>query len=713
MTPKNILYILISVTLVGVIAVSLYVSDVLSTGIPSLEQLENPQQSIATKVLTSDGKDLDYFAKEKRFNLSFEQIPIDFKNALISTEDRAFYSHWGLHIERLIKAILKWIFIGQKAGASTITQQLSRNLFLNQAPTLERKIREAYVATKIEEIFTKEQILEMYTNTVYFGRGAYGLNTASKTYFDKKPLDLTTAECAYLVAILKGPAYYDYEKHYDRGLRRRNLVLGMMKDQGNITIEEHWAAVEEPLGKGVTKTNVENQISPHFVENVRKILIKNNSFKSYNILEDGLTVHTTLNSKIQEYANIAIDSHLTIYQNKFDKKFKWNRNRDLLKTITSEAIRRDPSYRKAKKADRKKIASRLKKDKNFVDSVKNAATTIQCGLVVIDPYSGKILAMVGGSPKFMRENYHAKHSLNHTTQIKRQPGSSFKPFVYAMAMQEGLFPDDTINCGPFSYIDEYMDEPWTPRSGVSDCDSNTFVTLRTGLRRSINSVAARLITEYTTPSDVKQALIKAGIKSKLHAVPALGLGAGGEIKPIELAQAYTVFANNGLSVAPYYISKVEDNFGNSIYDKRASQFRDAMPKKIAQQTAIMMEDVVNRGTAIRVRKYFKEVDCAGKTGTTNNNTDAWFTGFTPDLVACVWLGFDDQRITFDAINKDGEGGRAAAPIFGILMDQIYNDKKLSYNQKEFRFKKEFYSDTTSNRGIKVIQKLSTGSTKIE
>lgn len=705
MTPKNILYVLISLTVILTVSLSLYIKDVLSTGIPSLEELENPQQSIATKVLTDDGKDLDYFAKEKRFNLSLDQIPADFKNALIATEDRAFYYHWGIHLERLFKAIIKWGLFGQRAGASTITQQLSRNLFLDQKQELARKIREAYVAIKIEQIFTKDQILEMYINTVHFGRGVNGLSMAAKEYFDKKPLDLTTSECAYLVAILKGPAYFDYARHYDRGLRRRNLVLSMMSSQGHLTESERWEATEEPLGKGITKTNVAKQTAPHFVENVRKILNKDKKFKSYNILEDGMTIYTTLNSKIQTYANAAIDSHLTKYQLKFNKRYKWSQNKELLKTLVSEAIRKNPIYRKASKNEKIEIAKKFKKDKHYVDSVKNAVTTIQCALTVLDPYTGKILAMVGGSPKFMRENYHAKHSLNHSTQIRRQPGSSIKPFVYAMALQSGMFPDDTINCGPFSYQDEYMDEPWEPRIGASGCDSNTFVTLRTGLRRSINSVAARLITEHTSPVEVRAALKRAGISSTLHAVPALSLGAGGEVKPIELARAYTVFVNNGLSAEPYYISKVEDMFGNNVFEKRASHLRDAMKKKIAQQTAIMMEDVVNRGTAIRVRNHFKDVDCAGKTGTTNNNTDAWFTGFTPDLVCNVWLGFDDQRITFDAINKDGEGGRASAPIFGILMDLIYKDKELKYNQKTFRFKHDFYSDTLGGSGnIKVKQR---------
>ncbi len=696
MTPLRLLAILTSVTIVFAIVLTIFLYDTVTDRIPSLEQLENPRQNLATQVFSADSVLLDHFFEEKRVSLTLEDIPPDFINALIATEDREFWNHWGIHLARIFNAALINLKSMRTAqGASTITQQLARNLFLDQAHTLDRKIREAFTAIEIEKNYSKKEILEMYCNTVLFGRGAYGIQVAAKVYFNKQPKELTTAECAMLVGLLKAPRHYDPAKNYDRAIQRRNLVLSLMKQQGYIDEDTYVESLMEPIIKQDDKAKSKPRfLAPHFVENIRQNINKDKSISGYDLYRDGLIIYTTLNSRIQEYANEAVKEHLNKYQKMFDKNWSWRKHRKLLKTILKESIRKRADYLAAGKTERKQIEKRLTKDKHFVDSVKKAVTIIQTGVVVLDPKTGAILAMVGASPKFMRENPYAKYSLNHVTQIRRQPGSSLKPFVYAEALEHGLTPEDSIECGPFSYTDSITGEVWSPRSGAN-CAPGQKVTLYDGLRRSINSVAARLITEVTNPYEVARLIRRAGVESKIIPVPALALGAGGEIKQIELASAFGSFAAGGYNFKPYYDTRIEDHFGNVLFQKkRPNRVSDVLPVNIAEDIIYMLQAVVDRGTAARIRYYFKGVDAAGKTGTTNDNADAWFTGFTPELVAGVWVGFDDQRINFDCIGRQGQGGRAAGPIWGILMNKIYADPKLPYKKKKFGLKR--FADSTSS-----------------
>jgi penicillin-binding protein 1A len=711
MKIRYYIIILTSLLIITSVSLSFYIKYAIDEGIksktiPSVEELDNPTQSIASRVYSSDGVLLDYFFTERRVNLKIDEIPRPFINALLATEDRAFYKHWGLHIERIFKAAIKTL-TGKKQGASTITQQLARTLYLDQAPTLNRKVREAYTAIKIEERYTKNEILEMYINSVYYGNGAYGLFVASQRYFGKKPIDLTQPEIAYLVGVINAPTAFNAYLNYDRGLRRRNVVLYMMREGGAISEDEYWAYVKEPiLLRENEEGNLASGIAPHYVEMIRQDL-KNNPFLSnYNLYNDGLTIYTGLNATIQEITNKAVDNHLKSYQELFDKKWNWAKNKELENTIVKESILKNDKYRAATPERKEFIFNELIKDNNFRDSVKNVATTIQCGVIVLEQNTGKILAIVGASPKFMRENLHAKHSLNHVTQIRRQPGSSIKPFVYAAAIKNGMRPDDTISCGPFVYIDPVTNDEWRPKTGTDDCpDADSYMTLREGLRRSINSVAARLITQKTTPFEVREILQRAGVNSKIEPYPALSLGAGGEIKPMELASSYSIFANNGYHIEPYYLTKIEDEYGNTIFEKKKSnRITDALDKTTANITAIMMEDVVNRGTAARLRNLIpRDISVAGKTGTTNENADAWFTGFTPEIIACVWVGFDDQRINFDAIGNDGQGGRAAAPIFGNIIKSIYENDSLGYKVKDFPFRKEI-TDTLKSGGATFVRR---------
>jgi len=686
-SPSQTLLILIVTFLIVAGGTALYIDSVVSGNIPSLAQLENPPQERASQVFSRDREQIALFANERRVNLSKSQIPNHFFEALIATEDRAFYDHWGVHSERLFKAIFKNVFQGRREGASTITQQLAGNLFVGRERSIERKLKEAFTAVKIEETYTKDQILVMYANTVNFGRGNYGIDMAAKAFFNKKPKDLTVPESAYLVAKVKAPSNYDATKNYDRALNRRNLVLRMMAEAGYLTLAEYELYRSEEIShvEGDPETPITG-IAPHFVEDIRQELRDSEALSAYDLYGDGLKIQTTLNSSIQRHALNAVGKHIAVFQEKMDKKFKWSRNKQLLDKLISKSIRETPAYISAN-TDAKKsaIADDLRKSKNFVDSIKNMATTVQVGLVVMDPRSGEILAMVGASPKFMQENKYARYSLNHVTGINRQPGSVLKPFVYAAALQEGLTPDDTIGCGPFVWEDPISNEIWAPRTGTNDCpDENSYMSMRTGLRKSVNSVAARLITQHTSPKKVLKLLRNAGVKSKIMPYPALALGAGGELSPMEITEAFNIFANNGYHVDPYYVTSIQDESGKTIYDRnKVIGMKEVIGEATSYDMTEMLQAVVNHGTGGRVRRYFKNIEAAGKTGTTNDGADAWFVGYTPELICGIWVGFDDQRINFNPIGNDGQGGRAAAPIWGMLMESIYSDKSLPYEKPVF------------------------------
>jgi penicillin-binding protein 1A len=682
MSPKKLIFILSSVFLGVLLIVALYIASVVSGNVPSFEQLENPKQDLATKVLSSDGELLDHFFIKRRTYIPFDSIPSGFVNSLISTEDREFYNHWGIHSMRIFKALfIKSIFYGKKEGGSTITQQLARNLFYTQEKSLRRKILEAVTAIKIEQTYTKKEILELYANTVYFGRGAYGIQIAAQIYFNKTALDLTQSECAYLVALLKGPDIYNAEQHYEKALARRNLVLRLTFDNRMTTAESYNKSIDEPITLPTAKTSAGlTGIAPHFVEMVRQKLEKDERYgmKNYNLYRDGLVIYTTLNAQVQRHANAAVDEHLREFQKQFNQAWTWKDKSPIITALVKQAIRERPDYIAAKDDENKRstLSQAYQKNLKFIDSVKRRSTLIQTGVVVIDHATGFINALVGASPEAMKFNSESRYSLNHVTQIRRQPGSSFKPFVYASALENGLTPDSEIDSGPYSYTMP-SGQVWSP-SGTGS--SGGLVPLSVGLKFSINTVAARLITQHTTPSEVILLAKKMGITTPMDPFPTIALGAE-EVIPLDIVSAYGAFANQGISVEPVIITRIEDRFGTVLYEyKNNAKITDAISPKIAQQMTSMMQGVVNGGTASGIRKWFK-YDAAGKTGTTNDFTDAWFVGFTPQLVAGVWIGFDNQRIKFTGWY--GQGGKAAAPIWGRLMAKIYNDSKLDYRKLKF------------------------------
>lgn len=687
-TPQSVAKWAAIAFVVGTLSVLGIIFYALSSGLPTLEQLENPPQELATRVYSADGTVLELYATTRRTNLAFDSIPRGFVNALIATEDRAFYDHWGVHLMRIVKAAIKNVFaLRAKEGASTITQQLARNLYFTQEQTIWRKIREAWTALQIERNYTKNEIMEMYANTVYYGRGAYGLRVASTTYFSKEPMKLSTAECAYLVGLFKAPERYGSDDSL--GVERRNLILGMMRDNEFLTDDQWATAVAEPLVKPAPNKAYRG-IAPHFVEMIRQSLTTDDVWKErlagHDLYRDGLVIYTTLDSRVQKYANEALEEHLTEYQKLFDRSFSWGAHKDLLNQLLERAARHHPLYLAARENDRDDAMRQLIANHTFVDSVKRSATTIQSGLVVIEQSTGNIVGMVGASPLSMQLQAAARYSLNHATQILRQPGSSFKPFVYATALEssEAVTPETLVESGPFHY---QLDDGtvWAPQGSR---EGGGPIPLRTALKFSLNSVAARLVTEtgFTNPQKVVDLCRKLGITSNLAAVPSIALGTG-EVSPLQLTSAYAAFGNKGVHTTSGFITRIEDRMGNVLYEAKPFErmSSDALSPRVADYMISMMRGVLDGGTASSIRRFYR-FDGAGKTGTTNDFADAWFVGLTPQLACGVWVGFDDMRVRFTG--DYGQGGRAAAPIWGRLMQKVYNNPFVRWKKRSFSVERD-------------------------
>jgi penicillin-binding protein 1A len=542
-----------------------------------------------------------------------------------------------------------------RQGASTITQQLARNLYLTQQKTAIRKLREAATAVQIERMHTKNEILEMYLNVTYFGRGTYGIQAASQAYFGKDVNKLTPAQSAFLVGILKGPENYDPDEDYDRAIDRRNTVIDNMVNAGYLAVADAEKVKKEPLK---VKHYVGYQgIAPNFAEMIRQQLSKMPELQGYDIYRDGLVVYTTLNAAMQRAANRAVLEHIADYQkNVVNKGWNWNRHRAVLDSALMKAVRNTPDYRAAgSDADRIQIAKLHYADQEFVDSVKNEELLLQCGLVCLDQSTGQIVAMVGAS-NFKEVRY----GLNHATQIYRQPGSSFKPIMYASAFEHGATPESSVSNEPLTI------GSWSPHNFAGEAEGGV-TTVRYALEQSLNLAAVHAIQELTSVSDVVKMAKRLGIHSNIPPYPSIALGTA-EVSPLELTSAYSVFANDGVRATPYAIIRVEDRNGKILFDQKPS-FETVLEPSVCHEITSTLQDVILHGTGMRVLNYFR-YPAAGKTGTTQNYADAWFMGYTPQFTAGVWVGFDDKRITFNGSN--GQGGRAAAPIWGKFMKYSYD-----------------------------------------
>ncbi len=617
---KFILSISILIVLIATF-IAIYLS-ILSKELPSLTKLEKIDPEMATKVYSSEGELIHSFFTYNRSYTPYDKIPQSVIEALLSAEDRDFYNHWGINSMGILRAIVVDISsMGFKQGASTLTMQLSRNLYFGSEQTITRKLKEALTAIQIERTYSKHEIIEMYLNINPFGHHSHGIQAAARRFFNKAVGELNIQESALLIGMLKGPTRYSPIRHPERAQRRRNLVMNMMVDNEKLSKSAYDSLKTLPLGLQLKNPN-EMTIAPYFTEYIRIQLNKLQDSLGVNVYEDGLRVYTTLNLNFQEYMDKSIAKNISAIQERVRNQKKFNKYR-----------------------------------KSMSDSAFNDLTTVQLAFVAINPHNGHILAMVGGRD-------YKKSQYNRATLARRQPGSTFKPFLYTAAIDNGYSPSDEYYNQPTVEIDPDGTR-WTPKNFSGKVGG--LVTLRDALRRSINLVAVRLINDIG-PQTAKQYARRMGITTPIRAYSSLALGSS-DVIPLEIVSAYGVFANNGVLVKPISIIKIEDKNGNVIY--QAFQERK---EALSPQTTYIMNDllqgVIKAGTGVRVRtKYHFDIPTGGKTGTTNDNTNAWFIGFTPDIVAGVWVGLDDYSLN---LGQGLTGSVAALPFWGDFMTSVYD-----------------------------------------
>lgn len=603
---------------------------VIKDDLQSFDKLEKIDPAIATQVYSADGELLHSFFTSNRTYTPYSKIPQNVIDALISTEDRNFRSHWGMDLQGLARAVYKIIVHFDRQGGSTITNQLSRNLYFGYEQTFSRKIKEAITSIQLEKTYSKNEILEMYFNVNSFGNNAYGIQAAAKRYFNKDISELETHEAAMLIGILKGPSWYSPIRHPERALQRRNIVLSMMYDNGKLEKVEFDSLKQKPLGMELNDPN-KMKTAPYFTEDIRRQLNRLQDSLHVNIYEDGLRVYTSLNTKFQYFMEKAISKYIDQVQ---------------------ESVTNQDDFQELKK--------------EMGDSAFAEMEKVQIAFVALNPKNGQILAMVGG-----RDFDESK--FNRVTQAKRQPGSSFKPFLYTAAIDNG-----------FSPIDQYLNQPtveinddgtrWTPENYNKSVGGLT--TLREAMYRSLNLVAVRLINDVN-PRTVAKYAHDMGISTQIRPFSSLALGTS-EVYPLELVSAYGIFANNGLHVNPISITRIEDKNGQVIFENYPHS-REVLSPETTHIIRNMMMDVINRGTGYPIRRDFNFYQpMGGKTGTTNNFTDAWFVGYTSDIVAGVWVGMDDPK---RSLGPGMVGGRVALPFWGEFISTVYDS--ISFTRNKF------------------------------
>ena len=641
-------------------------------GMPSIKDLENPNPELASLVYSEDGVLLHKFFLKNRTFVPLGSISKTATAALIATEDVAFYEHWGVDLRRLFLAMGENIIKGRTRwhGASTITQQLAKNLFLTQERTVSRKVKEFITAIELEKTYTKDEILALYLNTVYFGSGAYGIEAASRTYFSKPASQLTFAESATLIATLKNPTAYDPSKDPVSSLRRRNLVISLMEKEGFITHAQALKSMRSPLVLHYTPITRQG-LAPYFTEYIRQTIKPTSMLEDINVYRDGLTIHTTVDSRMQKYAQEAVMQHIATLQADFDRSWRWT------EPLKLQMIKESPRFKEMLDDgfSEQQTMARLKADTPWLNNLLKEKTRIQVALVAINPSNGHVKAWVGGS-NIGPDDY--RYQFDHVWQARRQPGSTFKPFVYTAAIDKGIPSNFTILNQPIA-LKSANGAIWSPRN--SDGSSGGMTSLRDAIARSLNQVTIRLAYEFLSPSEIISYARRMGITSPMQPNLSIALGTS-EVSPLELAGAFTTFANNGVWNEPVSILKVQDKNGR-VLSEASPNSHFAIDPTTNYVMVSMLKGVVDRGTAVALRaRYGFDIEAAGKTGTTQSMRDAWFAGFTPQLVAVVWTGFDDERIHFTSMEY-GQGARAALPIWAFFMKRCYADPTLGLENRYF------------------------------
>lgn len=623
---------------------------------PSIGDLRRARVDAPAQILSADGKVLAEFEPNNRAWVPLGQISPHMVDALISTEDHRFYEHHGLDWRRTASAALH-TFGGQRQGGSTITQQLARNLYPDQigrAPTLTRKLKEAVTALKIEAVYNKQQILETYLNTVPFLYNAYGVEMAARTYFDKSADELDVLDSATLVAMLKGNAYYNPVLNPERALARRNVVLAQMVKYGKLSPGAYAALSKKPLRIDFERQTEPPGPAPHFAQQLRKCLSAWADRNDYNIYSDGLIVHTTIDSRLQSYATQALEQQTSVLQGAANGDWNAGRGCTAGNPLFQSFMRETPDYQ-AGRAGGLSDADALKRlaaDRGWMRVLCKSKAEIQASFLALDPRTGYILAWVG-SRDFTSEPF------DHVQQARRQPGSTFKPFVYGAAFANGAKPTDTFIDEPVS-IPLKGGEIWHPDD--AETPTGKPMTLADAIAYSRNRITAQLMMTVGPDKVAKLARAMGVRDSTLNPVPSLALGTS-PVTLKEMVSAYGTIADLGRYVEPRMVTSIEDSHGDVL-----AQFDPAPPERAldtgAARTLIdTMRGVVDFGTGSAIRsRYGIRGDVAGKTGTTQGNTDGWFIMIQPQMVAGAWVGFDDGRVTLD--DYWGQGAHSALPIVG-------------------------------------------------
>jgi len=640
----KVFWISIGIILSGVVIGLLFIGF-LSRDLPSLEQLENYDPDLVTRIYSVDGKVLNELFVQKRVFVELYNIPTHMQNAVIASEDRRFYEHWGLSLRSVARAIgINILSLSYRQGFSTLTQQLARNLYktIGFEDSILRKIKEVITAIQIERTYTKDEILEMYLNTVHFGHGTYGVEAATKRFFGKESKKLSVDESALLVGLLPSPASYSPVRHPERARKRRNTVLRLMKEQGYITHSEHSQYRAMTL-ESITDEPIKG-LAPYFTEYVRRLLEKEDEVLGINIYRDGLKIYTTLDSRIQALAEKVVLDAITKSQKKLNNRIMNNQEEfELLGHLT---IYDEDSVKMMMQGEAK-----LYKDLR-------AKLLVQTAFIAINPKTGGIMAMIGGRP-----DYHDQY--NRSVQAKRQPGSVFKPFVYTTALENGYTVSQQLLNQPVVLNVQNTDGSWVkwkPQNYGGSTGGLT--TLREGLRKSLNLISVRIVQQDYAPAEqVKRTAQRMGISTDIRAVDAIALGTS-EVIPLEMVSAYAAYANKGVYSKPIAITKIEDRYGNTIRTYGSAQY-EVLSEETAYLMTNLMQTVMDRGTGGSARwKYNFTRPAAGKTGTTQGWSDAWFVGFTPQLAAGVWYGVDDYQVSL-GIGQDGS--KAALPSWAQFM----------------------------------------------
>lgn len=687
--------------------------------LPTFEELENPENNLATEVISIDGKTLGKYYRENRTPVKYKELPENLIQALTATEDERFYEHSGIDFQGTLRAASKF---GRDGGASTITQQLAKMLFTkkasgNIAKRLIQKVKEWVIAIRLEKQYTKNEIITMYLNKYDFGHNAVGIRSASRIYFGKEPKELSVEESAMLVGMLKNSSLYNPMRRPEMVTQRRNVVFGQMLRNEFISSQEKDSLQMLPLELDINLEGHRDGSATYFREYVREFMrqwMKDHpkpNGESYNIYRDGLKIFVTLDSRLQKNAEEAMAEHLTNLQRIFYKQQKKNKtapfydlDQEQIDRTMLSAMKRSERWRKMKRngASEKDIKASFQEERPMkifswkgeidtvltpYDSIRYYKYILQSGLLSTDPTTGHVKAWVGGI------NY--KHfQYDHVKQGKRQVGSTFKPFVYATAINQlGLSPCDEFPNTPYTIPagKYHLEEDWTPRNSGEEYGG--LRSLKNALANSINVISANLI-DRTTPQNVVRMAKNLGVESDIPPVPSVALGTV-DLSLYEMVGALGTFANKGMYVKPMMILRIEDKNG-TILEEFTPETKEVLSESIAYTTISLMEGVTLYGSGIRLRTtsgkypdnvatgypYKFENPIAGKTGTTQNQSDGWFIGMVPNLATGVWVGAEDRSVHFVDIYR-GQGASMALPIWALYMKRNYADEDLDISKEEF------------------------------